>query len=66
MRLKQNKENIFSINFDFLIIMNMINYSVIFIIPFLYLSNDKTRRQIKDLIQKNEIEYQNEMVFQFL
>ena len=57
MTLKQNKENIFSINFDFLIVMNIINYSVIFIIPFLYFFNDKTRRQIEDLIQKNEIEY---------
>ena len=57
MRLKQNKENIVSINFDFLIIMNMINYSAIFVIPFLYLFNDKTQRQIDDMIQKNEIEY---------
>ena len=57
MKLKQNKENVFSINFDILIIMNMIYYPFIFIIPFLYLFNDKTRRQIEDLIQKNEIEY---------
>ena len=45
------------LNFDFLTIMKMINYSVILIIPFFYLFNDKTRRQIEDLIQKNEIEY---------
>ena len=57
MRLKQNKENI-SLNFGILIIMNMIKYSFSYlIIPFLYLFDDKTRRQIVDFIQKNEIEY---------